>query len=35
MYWPLIGGFIAVVVLTLLIGWAVDLSHRRNTDEHR
>jgi hypothetical protein len=35
MYWPLIGGFIAVVVLTLLIGWAVDTSRRGNTDEHR
>ena len=35
MYWPLIGGFIAVVVLTVLIGWVMDTSRRRHTDEHR
>jgi hypothetical protein len=23
-YWPLIGGFIAFVLLAVLIGWAVD-----------
>jgi F0F1-type ATP synthase assembly protein I len=30
MYWPLIGGFIAVVLLTILIGWILDSSRRRN-----
>ncbi len=35
MYWPLIGGFIAVVVLTVLIGWIVDTSRRKNADENR
>jgi len=28
MFWPLIGGFIAVVLLTLLIGRLVRPSHR-------
>jgi hypothetical protein len=31
MFWPLIGGFIAVVVLTLLIGWVTDTSRRGDT----
>ena len=34
MYWPLIGGFIAVVLLTLLIGWIIDLSRGDNPDRH-
>jgi hypothetical protein len=34
MYWPLIGGFIAVLVLTLLIGWIMDTSRRGKSDEH-
>jgi hypothetical protein len=29
MFWPLIGGFIAFVLLTLLIGWLVDPARRR------
>ena len=28
MYWPLIGGFIAVVLITILIGWIMDSSRR-------
>jgi hypothetical protein len=35
MFWPLIGGFIAIVVLTVLMGWVMDTSRRRNTDERR
>ena len=31
MYWPLIGGFIAVFLLTILIGWIVD--SRRSDDQ--
>jgi hypothetical protein len=31
MYWPLIGGFIAFLVLVVLIGWLVDTSR----DEQR
>jgi hypothetical protein len=34
MYWPLIGGFIAVVLLTLLIGWWVDASRQDDSDRH-
>lgn len=32
MFWPLIGGFIAVVLLTILIGWILDRSQRRHPD---
>jgi hypothetical protein len=32
MYWPLIGGFIAIVLITILIGWILDSSRRRNAD---
>jgi hypothetical protein len=34
MYWPLIGGFIAFVLLAVLIGWILDNSQRRDTDGH-
>jgi hypothetical protein len=34
MYWPLIGGFIAVVIITLLIGWVLDVSRRNHPDRH-
>jgi len=30
MFWPLIGGFIAFVLLTVLIGWLVDPARRRD-----
>jgi hypothetical protein len=33
MFWPLIGGFIAFVLLTLLIGWLVDPARRANAPE--
>jgi hypothetical protein len=33
MYWPLIGGFIAFVLLAVLIGWVMDTSrHGGDTD---
>jgi hypothetical protein len=32
MFWPLIGGFIAFVLLTLLIGWLVDPARRREVE---
>jgi hypothetical protein len=37
MFWPLIGGFIAFVLLTVLIGWFVDPARRREAppDERR
>jgi hypothetical protein len=34
MYWPLIGGFIAVVLVTLLVGWLIDIS-RGNSGDRR
>jgi len=34
MYWPLIGGFIAVVLVTLLLGWIMDAPRRHNGDRH-
>jgi hypothetical protein len=33
MFWPLIGGFIAFVLLTVLIGWLVDPARRREAPE--
>jgi hypothetical protein len=32
MYWPLIGGFIAFVLLAVLLGWIMDPDRHR--DEH-
>jgi len=29
MYWPLIGGFVAFLVLLVLIGWIMDAPRRR------
>jgi len=36
MYAPLLGGFIAFVLLAVLIGWAVDPSRREDSesDQH-
>jgi hypothetical protein len=33
MYWPLIGGFIAIFVITLLVGWIMDTSRRGDADD--
>jgi hypothetical protein len=33
MYWPLIGGFIAFILLAVLIGWLTDTS-RHNDAGH-
>jgi F0F1-type ATP synthase assembly protein I len=33
-FWPLIGGFIAVVLLTIIIGWVVDRPTRGEPDQH-
>ncbi len=30
MYWPLIGGFIAFVLVAVLLGWIFDPDRRRN-----
>jgi hypothetical protein len=34
MYWPLIGGFIAFVLLALLLGWIMDSARRGDQDGH-
>jgi F0F1-type ATP synthase assembly protein I len=34
MFWPLIGGFIAFVLLAVLIGWILDNSRRGDVDQH-
>jgi hypothetical protein len=34
MYWPLIGGFIAVFLITILIGWIMDTSRRGDSENH-
>jgi hypothetical protein len=35
MFWPLIGGFIAVILLTLLIGKLTDSSGQDTDQRHR
>jgi F0F1-type ATP synthase assembly protein I len=35
MFIPLIGGFVAVVLLTILIGWILDRSSRRDVGSDR
>ncbi len=35
MYWPLIVGFIALVLLTVLIGWLVDPARRGDAENDR
>jgi hypothetical protein len=34
MFWPLIGGFIAVLLLTILIGWWTDPDRPGDSDGH-
>jgi hypothetical protein len=35
MYWPLLGGFIAFVLLAVVIGWVMDTSrHGGDGDRH-
>jgi hypothetical protein len=29
-YWPLIGGFIAFLIVLLLLGWVLDRSEQRD-----
>jgi len=33
MFWPLIGGFIAVLLISILLGWIMDPARR--ADRHR
>jgi len=30
MWWPLIGGFIAFILIAVILGWWVDPDRRRN-----
>jgi hypothetical protein len=32
MYWPLIGGFVAFVLLAIVMGWLLDPSRHGNAD---
>jgi hypothetical protein len=34
MFWPLIGAFIAFVLLALLLGWVMDSSRHDGADRH-
>jgi hypothetical protein len=34
MYWPLFGGFIAFVLLALVLGWIMDPARRHDADRH-
>ncbi len=33
-YWPLIIGFVCLVLVTILIGWIVDAPRRRDAQKH-
>jgi hypothetical protein len=35
MFWPLIGGFIAFFLLTVLIGWVMGTSRHDDAGEHQ
>jgi hypothetical protein len=35
MYWPLLGGFIAFVILALIMGWIMDPSRHGDADHDR
>ena len=35
MFWPLIGGFIALIVIFLLLGRIMDVPPGPDADEHR
>jgi hypothetical protein len=34
MYWPLVGGFIAFLLIALFLGWILDPERRRDQDGH-
>jgi hypothetical protein len=33
-YWPLIGGFIAFLLIAVLLGWIMNTPRRGGTDRH-
>jgi hypothetical protein len=34
MFWPLIAGFIAFVLLAIILGWLLDPSRRHDAGQH-
>jgi hypothetical protein len=34
MFWPLIGGFVAFVLIAVLLGWVMDPARRDDSDRH-
>jgi len=34
MYWPLVGGLILMILITLLLGWITDPSRRSDSGRH-
>lgn len=34
MYWPLIGGFVAFVLISVLMGWIMDPDRHGDGDRH-
>ena len=34
MYWPLIGGFIAFLLIAVLLGWILDPTRHDDADRH-
>jgi hypothetical protein len=34
MYWPLIGGFIAFILIAIFMGWMMDTSRRGDRNGH-
>ena len=35
MYWPLLGGFIAFVLIAIFMGWVMDTSRHGHRDRDR
>jgi F0F1-type ATP synthase assembly protein I len=33
-YWPLLGGFIAFVLVAIVLGWILDPARRRDGERH-
>jgi hypothetical protein len=34
MFWPLIGGFVAFILLAIFMGWVMDTSRHSDRDGH-
>jgi hypothetical protein len=33
-YWPLLGGFIALILLAIVLGWILDPARHRDGERH-